>query len=72
MGLDVVVQSMERLNGLIEAETVAGAGTKFTLQLPLTLAIITVLMVDVGGSVYALPSAGSSRASATSAARPCA
>ncbi len=56
VGLDVVVQSMERLNGLIEAETIAGAGTKFTLQLPLTLAIITVLMVDVGGATYALPS----------------
>jgi two-component system, chemotaxis family, sensor kinase CheA len=56
VGLDVVVQSMERLNGLIEAETIPGAGTKFTLQLPLTLAIITVLMIEVGGSVYALPS----------------
>jgi two-component system chemotaxis sensor kinase CheA len=56
VGLDVVVQSMERLNGLIEAETIPGAGTKFTLQLPLTLAIITVLMVEVGGRVYALPS----------------
>ncbi|MGE5124819.1 MAG: chemotaxis protein CheA, partial [Betaproteobacteria bacterium] len=56
VGLDVVVQSMERLNGLIEAETMPGAGTKFTLQLPLTLAIITVLMVDVGGASYALPS----------------
>jgi two-component system chemotaxis sensor kinase CheA len=56
VGLDVVVQSMERLNGLIEAETIAGAGTKFTLQLPLTLAIITVLIVEVGGESYALPS----------------
>jgi two-component system chemotaxis sensor kinase CheA len=56
VGLDVVVRSMERLNGLIEAETIPGAGTKFTLQLPLTLAIITVLMVEVGGAVYALPS----------------
>ncbi len=56
VGLDVVVQSMERLNGLIEAETIPGAGTKFTLQLPLTLAIITVLMVDVAGGSYALPS----------------
>jgi two-component system chemotaxis sensor kinase CheA len=56
VGLDVVVQSVERLNGLIEAETIPGAGTKFTLQLPLTLAIITVLMVEVGGAVYALPS----------------
>jgi two-component system chemotaxis sensor kinase CheA len=56
VGLDVVVQSMERLNGLIEAETIPGAGTKFTLQLPLTLAIITVLMVEVAEGVYALPS----------------
>ncbi len=56
VGLDVVVQSMERLNGLIEAETMPGAGTKFTLQLPLTLAIITVLMVEVAGGSYALPS----------------
>jgi two-component system chemotaxis sensor kinase CheA len=56
VGLDVVVQCMERLNGLIEAETIPGAGTKFTLQLPLTLAIITVLMVEVAGNVYALPS----------------
>jgi two-component system chemotaxis sensor kinase CheA len=56
VGLDVVVQCMERLNGLIEAETIPGAGTKFTLQLPLTLAIITVLMVEVGGNAYALPS----------------
>jgi two-component system chemotaxis sensor kinase CheA len=56
VGLDVVVQSMDRLNGLIEAETIPGAGTKFTLQLPLTLAIIPVLMVEVAGAVYALPS----------------
>jgi two-component system chemotaxis sensor kinase CheA len=56
VGLDVVVQSMDRLNGLIEAETIPGAGTKFTLQLPLTLAIIPVLMVEVAGDVYALPS----------------
>jgi two-component system chemotaxis sensor kinase CheA len=56
VGLDVVVQSMERLNALIQAETLPGAGTRFTLQLPLTLAIITVLMVEVGGGVYALPS----------------
>ena len=34
---------IERLNGLIEAETMPGVGTKFTIQLPLTLAIISVL-----------------------------
>ena len=55
VGLDVVVRSVERLGGLVEAETIPGAGTKFTLQLPLTLAMITVLMVEAGDSTYALP-----------------
>jgi two-component system chemotaxis sensor kinase CheA len=56
VGLDVVIKCTERLNGLIEAETMRGAGTKFTIQLPLTLAIISVLMVDIAGHTYALPS----------------
>src|SRR4029453_1114555 len=56
VGLDVVLKCTERLNGLIEAETMPGAGTKFTIQLPLTLAIISVRMVEVGGETYALPS----------------
>jgi len=56
VGLDVVIKCTERLNGLIEAETMPGAGTKFTIQLPLTLAIISVLMVGVAEEVYALPS----------------
>jgi two-component system, chemotaxis family, sensor kinase CheA len=56
VGLDVVLKCTERLNGLIEAETMRGAGTKFTIQLPLTLAIISVLMVEVSGQTYALPS----------------
>jgi two-component system chemotaxis sensor kinase CheA len=56
VGLDVVLKCTERLNGLIEAETMPGAGTKFTIQLPLTLAIISVLMVEVAEETYALPS----------------
>jgi two-component system chemotaxis sensor kinase CheA len=55
VGLDVVVKCMERLNGFIEAETMPGAGTRFTMQLPLTLAIISALMVEVGGQTYAIP-----------------
>jgi two-component system chemotaxis sensor kinase CheA len=51
----VVVKSIERLNGLVEAETVPGVGTKFIIQLPLTLAIISALMVEVGGRTYAIP-----------------
>jgi two-component system chemotaxis sensor kinase CheA len=55
VGLDVVLKSIERLNGLIEVETVPGVGTKFIIQLPLTLAIISVLMVEVAGRTYAVP-----------------
>ena len=48
VGLDVVLKSIEALNGLIEVETVSGVGTKFIIQLPLTLAIISVLLVEAG------------------------
>ena len=55
VGLDVVLKSIESLNGMVEVETVAGVGTKFIIQLPLTLAIISALVVDVAQRVYALP-----------------
>jgi two-component system chemotaxis sensor kinase CheA len=55
VGLDVVLKSIERLNGLVEVETVPGVGTKFIIQLPLTLAIIAALLVDVAGRTYAIP-----------------
>jgi two-component system chemotaxis sensor kinase CheA len=55
VGLDVVLRSIERLNGLVEVETVPGVGTKFIIQLPLTLAIISALLVDVAGRTYAIP-----------------
>jgi two-component system chemotaxis sensor kinase CheA len=55
VGLDVVLKSIERLNGLVEVETVRGVGTKFIIQLPLTLAIIAALLVEAGGRTYAVP-----------------
>jgi two-component system chemotaxis sensor kinase CheA len=55
VGLDVVLKSIERLSGLVEVETVPGVGTKFTIQLPLTLAIISALLVEVAGRTFALP-----------------
>jgi two-component system, chemotaxis family, sensor kinase CheA len=55
VGLDVVLKSIERLNGLVEVETVPGVGTKFIIQLPLTLAIIAALLVEVAGRTYAIP-----------------
>jgi two-component system chemotaxis sensor kinase CheA len=55
VGLDVVLKSIERLNGLVEVETLPGVGSKFIIQLPLTLAIISVLLVESGTEVYAIP-----------------
>jgi len=55
VGLDVVLKSIERLNGLVEVESVPGVGTKFTIQLPLTLAIISALLVETAGRTFAVP-----------------
>ncbi len=49
VGLDVVLKAIERLNGLVEVESLPGVGTKFIIQLPLTLAIISTLLVRVSG-----------------------
>ena len=55
VGLDVVKTNIEALGGSISAKTVAGEGSTFTIQLPLTLAIIQALMVEVGNEKYAIP-----------------
>ena len=55
VGLDVVKTKIEALGGNISAKTVAGEGSTFTIQLPLTLAIIQALMVEVGKEKYAIP-----------------
>lgn len=55
VGLDVVKTKIESLGGSIEARTVKGQGSTFRIQLPLTLAIIQALMVEVGMEKYAIP-----------------
>ena len=55
VGLDVVKTKIEALGGSISAKTVAGEGSTFSIQLPLTLAIIQALMVEVGSEKYAIP-----------------
>ncbi len=55
VGLDVVKTKIESLGGSIEAGTVKGQGSTFRIQLPLTLAIIQALMVEVGTEKYAIP-----------------
>ncbi len=55
VGLDVVRQNLEELQGLIQVKTIFGKGTTFTLILPLTLATNQVLLVDVDGETMAIP-----------------
>ncbi|MDN5360482.1 MAG: two-component system, chemotaxis family, sensor kinase CheA [Thermotogaceae bacterium] len=55
VGMDVVKTSIENLNGSISIESEKGKGTKVTIRLPLTLAIIQALLVKVSNLVYAIP-----------------
>ena len=54
VGLDVVKSKIESLSGEIEVKTKLGEGSTFIIRLPLTLAIIQALMVEVGGEKYAI------------------
>ncbi len=55
VGMDVVKTNITKLNGIISVESEVGKGTKFTLKLPLTLAIIQGLLVGVGAETFAIP-----------------
>ena len=55
VGMDVVRSNLKKLNGSVGIESRVGQGTTVSLRLPLTLAILPVLLVKVGGEVYALP-----------------
>ncbi len=55
VGLDVVRRQIEKLNGTVSVSSEPGKGTKFTIKLPLTLAIIQGLLVRVGKEVYSIP-----------------
>ena len=55
VGMDVVKRALESLRGRIAIASTPGAGTKITLHLPLTLAIIDGLLVRIGSGRYVLP-----------------
>jgi len=54
VGLDVVKSKIETLGGEVEVKTQLGEGSTWIIRLPLTLAIIQALMVEVGGEKYAI------------------
>lgn len=58
IGLDVVKNTVNSFNGLIDIDSQPGKGTTFTIKLPLTLAIINALMIEVADETFAIPLSG--------------
>ncbi len=55
VGMDVVRTNIEKMGGTIELFSELGKGSKFAIKIPLTLAIIPVLIIEAGGEKFALP-----------------
>jgi putative heme-binding domain-containing protein len=55
VGMDVVQTKIQKLNGRIDIRSVVGEGTAITIHLPLTLAILPVLIIKVGEQPFAVP-----------------
>ncbi|MBL6454789.1 chemotaxis protein CheW [Belnapia sp. T6] len=58
VGMDVVKTNMERIGGTIEVRSKEGRGTAFIVKIPLTLAIVSALIVEAGGERFAIPQIG--------------
>ena len=65
VGLDVVRHSVRSLGGALDVESAPGSGTRCTMNLPITLAIIKALLVQVGEEEYAIPTGHVSEVMAT-------
>jgi two-component system chemotaxis sensor kinase CheA len=55
VGLDVVKTNISKLGGVVDIASELGIGTKITITLPITLAIINVLLVEIAGRLFAMP-----------------
>lgn len=55
VGMDVVRTNIEKIGGTIEMKSIFGKGTTFTIKIPLTLAIVSALIVEAGNERYAVP-----------------
>jgi len=58
VGMDVVKTSIERIGGMVDLTSTAGKGTTVRIKIPLTLAIISALVVESGGESFAIPQLG--------------
>lgn len=61
VGLDIVMNVVKSVRGAVRVTSTPGAGTRFQMQLPLTLSVIRTLLVEVAGEPYAVPLAAVSR-----------
>ena len=55
VGMDAVKRSVEGVGGTLEIDSEPGRGTRFTLRLPLTVAVVNLLLAEVGDEVVGLP-----------------
>lgn len=55
VGLDVVRSNIEKIGGTVDVRTTAGKGSVFTVKIPLTLAIVSALVVEACGERFAIP-----------------
>ncbi|WP_338663687.1 chemotaxis protein CheW [Pararoseomonas sp. SCSIO 73927] len=58
VGMDVVKTNIEKIGGTIDLRSRAGKGTTFLIKIPLTLAIVSALIVEAGGERFAIPQIG--------------
>lgn len=55
VGMDVVLSNIKKIGGSVHVRSMPGKGTRMTLRLPLTLAVLDVMLVAVGASAYVIP-----------------
>jgi two-component system chemotaxis sensor kinase CheA len=55
VGMDVVRSNIEQIGGTVDLKSEPGAGAIFTIKIPLTLAIVSALIVEAGGERFAIP-----------------
>ena len=55
VGMDVVRTNIEKIGGTVELKSEEGKGTTFTIKIPLTLAIVSALIVESAGERFAIP-----------------
>src|SRR5436190_1782615 len=55
VGMDVVRNNIDQIGGTVDVKSVQGEGSSFTIKIPLTLAIVSALIVEAGGDRYAIP-----------------